>query len=128
MKFHRGFRLNDQADFRFVFERPQVTRDACFKVLSRANGRDYSRLGMAVSRKVCRRATGRNRLKRVIRESFRQHQREISGNGGWDIVVLPGARAATICNSELNGFLEAHWQKIKARPTASAGENERKQD
>jgi len=112
MKFLRGSRLTERADFRYVFERPTVTSDRCFRILRRANDRGHCRLGMAVSRKVCRKAVNRNRLKRVIRESFRAHQQALSAHGGWDIVVLPGARAATICNSELNDFLEAQWVEI----------------
>ena len=113
MKFPLRARLNTKADFRYVFARPAVSSDRCFRVLSRANGKGYSRLGMAVSRKVCKHATGRNRLKRIIRESFRSHQEILAGGDGHDIVVLPSGRAATICNTALFESLQGHWQKIE---------------
>jgi ribonuclease P protein component len=113
MKFPRQARLNSGADYRFVFAGPAVSKDRFFRVLSRGNGRDYCRLGMAVSRKVCRHAAGRNRLKRVIRESFRIHQDELAGNGGNDIVVLPFVRAASICNRALFESLRDHWLEIR---------------
>ena len=115
MKFPLRARLNNPADFRFVFSSPTVSSDSCFRVLCRGNGRDYSRLGMAVSRKVCKHAPGRNRLKRVIRESFRNHQEKLALGGGQDLVVLPSGRAASICNKALFESLRGHWQKIQPR-------------
>lgn len=115
MKSLRGSRLTKRADFRYVFERPTVSSDRCFRILRRANDRGHCRLGMAVSLKVSRKAVSRNRLKRVIRESFRTHQEALAAHGGWDIVVLPSARAASICNSELNNFLESQWREIGKR-------------
>ncbi len=109
-----------------------ISSDRYFKVLARRNESDCSRLGMAVSRQVDRHAAGRNRIKRVIRESFRQSFEEVlspaadhSKNGnkggaiiegiypGIDIVVLPRRDAATICNHQLFQSLQAHWSRIK---------------
>jgi len=104
-----------------------VSSDRCFKVLARRNEGDCSRLGMAVSRQVDRHAVGRNRIKRVIRESFRQSFRAvdktinesktgaiIEGNyPAIDVVVLPRREAATICNQQLFQSLQAHWSRIK---------------
>jgi ribonuclease P protein component len=67
---------------------------------------------MAVSIKNCKSAPGRNRIKRVVRESFRAHQHGLAGKGGLDLVVLPSRQAATICNSELTASLERHWHRI----------------
>lgn len=89
-----------------------MLQDPCFRILYRATRNPVSRLGMAVSTKVCKQAVGRNRLKRVIRESFRQHQAFLSGNGSHDIVVLPSRQAATICNSVLQASLARHWRNI----------------
>lgn len=111
MKLSSKARLSTKADFGYVFASPTVSRDACFSVLRRKNDRDYCRLGMAVSKKNCRKATGRNRIKRVVRESFRLNQAELARLGGEDFVVLPSVQAATICNSSLNDSLREHWQK-----------------
>ncbi len=112
MKFPNQARLKSGADYRFVFRNPAVSSDRCFRVLSRANGRDYCRLGMAVSRKVSKHAAGRNRIKRLIRESFRVNRPGLDSRVGHDIVVLPSARAATICNKDLFESLRRHWQKV----------------
>ena len=97
-------------EFRRVFSRPVVSQDRYFRVLSRGNDLGISRLGMAVSTKVCKRAVGRNRLKRLVRESFRQHEAVQAQGVGLDFVVLPSRSAASICNERLTRALDRHWR------------------
>jgi len=113
----RSARLIKPNDFKRVFKKPTVSRDHCFKVLARVNDKDRSRLGMAVSRKVDKRAVGRNRIKRVIRESFRKAFNPPSDANmkSLDIVVLPGQESATICNKALFSSLEKHWLRLDDR-------------
>ena len=113
MKFPRRVRLSTQAEFRYVFSSPLASKDAFFRVLGRANGEAYCRLGMAVSRKHCSTAVGRNRLKRIIRESFRRYHNEQDLLQGIDFVVLPTPRAASICNKKLDDSLRGHWQELR---------------
>jgi len=47
--------------------------DKYFKVYFARNNKSNARLGIIASKKVFSRATERNRIKRVIREAFRQH-------------------------------------------------------
>ena len=70
------------------------------------------RLGMAVSRKACAKAVGRNRIKRVIRESFRCKMLGCMTEKALDIVVLPTARAVSQSNKTLDDSLLNHWQKL----------------
>lgn len=114
-KFPRRVRINSQADFRRVFSGTSVSRDRYFKVLYRSNQRDFSRLGMAVSRRNCKQASGRNRIKRQVRESFRLHQSELAAGGGLDLVVLPTHLAATICSRTLRESLERHWLNVSGK-------------
>jgi len=109
----RAARLTKPADFKRVFSKPAVSSDRCFKVLARLGDGERARLGLAVSRQVDKRAVGRNRLKRVIRESFRHR---FAGPGPVvDFVVLPRAESATICNRQLFQSLEKHWERVLAR-------------
>jgi ribonuclease P protein component len=87
-----------------------------FTVLYRPNGGDQPRLGLAISKKHCRQATSRNRLKRVIRESFRHHREVI---GGLDVVVMNQPGTAVAGNAALFESLDRHWQRI-GNPDASA--------
>ena len=119
--FPRESRLTKPAEFKHVFTRPAVSSDRWFKVLAQLEGSGRARLGMAVSRQVDRRAVGRNRLKRVIRESFRQR---FAGQGpAVDFVVLPRAESATICNRRLFQSLEKHWGQVLAKLEARTGQS-----
>lgn len=79
-----------------------------FTVLCRANQAGAARLGLAISKRHCRRATGRNRIKRIVRESFRQASVELEG---LDIVVMNKPDAERAGNRELFASLEKHWQR-----------------
>jgi ribonuclease P protein component len=73
-RFKRHNRLLNAAAFGRVFEKANRSRDKWFTVLSRKNGGHEARLGLAISKKHCRKSTSRNTIKRIVRESFRQHQ------------------------------------------------------
>ena len=106
-------RLVKPAEFKRVFNRPVVSADPFFKVMARASEGEKPRLGMAVSRQVDRRAVGRNRIKRVIRESFRLYFTAVGPAA--DFVVLPRRESATICNRQLSRSLDKHWARLSAR-------------
>lgn len=80
-----------------------------FTVLSRPNDTSTARLGLAISKKHCKRATARNHLKRIIRESFRQHQAQLTG---LDIVVMNRPEATAASNRQLFDSLDRHWQRL----------------
>lgn len=126
-RFPRSLRLTRPGEYRFVFERARVVRDDAFRILSRGSGLDHCRLGLAVSRKACRSAVGRNRIKRLVRESFRLQLHE-PGLAPVDIVVLPTPAAASICNAELTRRLAALWDKMRAREAAGADQDNRNQN
>ena len=134
--FTRASRLTHEAEFRRVFARPRVSQDRYFRVLGRQNDLAWSRVGLAVSVKVCKRATGRNRIKRLVRESFRKHHatpgRTPAGTSaymaGIDMVVLPRPDAATMCNKTLYDALVGHWkqqQKLAGDSQAQAKTREK---
>lgn len=106
-------KLIQASEFKRVFSSPAVSSDDLFRVLARVGRGEGSRLGMAVSRQVSSKAVVRNRIKRVIRESFRIR---FSGTGKrLDIVVLPRRETATICNKELFRSLQSHWSRLESR-------------
>ena len=102
----------DAASFSRVFKKAQRSRDRFFTVLYRTNGGDDARLGLAIAKKTCRLATGRNRIKRVVRESFRRHTGELAG---LDIVVMNTRATKDADNARLYDSLEGHWQRCSAR-------------
>jgi len=100
--------LLDAAAFGRVFKKATRSRDKLFTVLYRDNDEGAPRLGLAISKKHCRKATARNRIKRIIRESFRLHQSQLSG---LDIVVINQPAAARADNTMIRLSLYKHWQR-----------------
>ncbi|MCC8987333.1 MAG: ribonuclease P protein component [Candidatus Contendobacter sp.] len=108
--FPRRVRLTGRNAFADVFAQPIKSSDRYFTVLARANALPHPRLGLAISRKVARSAVVRNRIKRVTRESFRQHQQQL---GGLDCVVMGRAGITALQdNAVLFAALQRHWQKL----------------
>ena len=80
-------------------------------MLSRESRGEGARLGLAISKKNCRLAVQRNRLKRIVRESFRSNKEML---GGLDIVVMCQTAASRARNKELFDSLAEHWQRSQA--------------
>ena len=78
-------------------------------VLAAPNQLQPARLGLAISRKVARNAVARNRIKRVIRESFRHWQARLDT---LDIVVLGRTGIALQPGKTLDSSLENLWIKL----------------
>ena len=66
---------------------------------------------MAVSKKNLPRAVDRNRVKRLIRESFRQQNKNI----GVDVVVLTRNPIINMDNTQIFEQLDWLWQRAKKR-------------
>ncbi len=92
-----------------MFEKPKESSDDRFIVLARSNAMSEPRLGLAIAKKHVVLAVQRNRIRRVVRESFR-HQRELLS--GLDLVVLVRKNTAVQSNNLLYSSLEAHWQRL----------------
>ena len=120
-RFRRAQRLVDQHSFSRVFKKAERSRDKMFTVLYRPNGSDEPRLGLAIGKKNCRQSTGRNRLKRVVRESFRQRRRDL---GGVDLVVLNQPAAARASNKALFESLDLHWDRVSASDGGPSGKGQ----
>jgi ribonuclease P protein component len=110
--FPRENRLLNPAQYRAVFSHPVKTTDNCFTVLCRSSGQATPRLGLAVAKKNSRLAVDRNRIKRIVRESFRNNKETL---GGIDYVVLSRTGANCASNSELFASLERHWGKLRKK-------------
>jgi len=87
-----------------------------FVLVAAANGRPYSRLGLAASRKVGG-AVARNRAKRLLRESFRR-QKVLPG---FDLVLIPKAEILSAAQEEVDREYRERLQRLAARGAARRG-------
>lgn len=108
--FSQRSRLSSAGAYQRVFNNAcGKSSDRTLMVLATTNGLKHARLGLAIAKKKLPAATARNRIKRVIRESFRHHQQSLCG---LDIVVLNNANAGSTVNNELFRILETHWNVV----------------
>ena len=107
--FPRAQRLLTRSAFAHVFQAPIKSSDAYFTVLARAQPTECSsaRLGLAIARKQLKRAVDRNRIKRLVREYFRQH-----AVVPLDYVVLTRHTVQRRTNAQLRLSLARHFQYI----------------
>lgn len=113
--FTRAARLTRPVEFRRVFANAERLTSRALTVLMTQNDLGRPRLGLAISRKAAANAVDRNRIKRIVRESFRSHLGDL---GGLDIVVMARSAAATAPRHVLRAELEQHWNRLKRRPCA----------
>lgn len=110
--FPRRYRLLKARDFERVFARPSRSADPLLTVIARSNTVGHPRLGLAISRKVAPRAHQRNRIKRLVRESFRVHAPELAP---LDFVVMARSAARDSDNRAITASLERHWRRLVDR-------------
>ena len=109
--FPRTHRLVSSHDFNAVFAAPVKSSDAFFTVLARPTAGDApARLGLAIARKQLKRAVDRNRIKRLIRESFR-----LQASACLDYVVMTRHTVRHQSNADLRASLSRHFQRIAAK-------------
>jgi ribonuclease P protein component len=102
-------RLTGKAPYDRLFKEGRKSADAHVLVLARSNGADSPRLGLAIGRKHFRSGVARNRVKRVIKESFRLHQCELRG---LDVLVVARKGLGSLPVKALRAALPRHWQKL----------------
>ena len=111
-------RLRRKPEFDAVYARGRRMGNGFFGVTARFNDEGHPRLGMAVASKLAGGSVERNRIRRVVRESFRLHQHELPAV---DLVVSARPRSRGATNSELRAAIEELWGKVKQQCVSSRG-------
>jgi ribonuclease P protein component len=107
--YPRDARLCRPSEYKKVFARGQRHSDSCFTVLTLGNELGRARLGLVVPRKAARRSVDRSRLRRIVREHFRQSRDTLPP---LDIVVMARGAALQRDNSALRDSLARHWRRL----------------
>ena len=102
-------RLGKPEDYKKVFANPVKSVDSFFTLLAIKNNSDHPRLGLAIAKKIIRKAVTRNLIKRAVRESFRCQQYQLINI---DIVVLARKGALNASPAVLKKSLDKHWLKL----------------
>lgn len=107
-------RLLNARDYDRVFQHAQKSSGKAFTVLARRSDRELARLGLAIPRRQIRTAVARNRIKRLIRESFRRHQDLLCG---LDVVVIGRSELTRKNTQGVFACLEKHWRQLSQLST-----------
>jgi ribonuclease P protein component len=108
--FSKSMRLLNSNDFQTVFDdAPLRTSHQHFLFLARQNQLDRPRLGLVIAKKHIRHAVDRNRMKRLIRETFRAKQQQLAGI---DVIVLARKGMNDATNTLLIEQLNGQWDRL----------------
>jgi ribonuclease P protein component len=111
-RFGKRVRLLRPLDFTAVFDQgfrlPGRLLDARVRVATDG----HARLGLAISSRSLALATRRNRLKRLVRESFRHHAHALPPV---DVVVSARREIATGADQAVREELQQLWARIAER-------------
>jgi ribonuclease P protein component len=111
-KFSRAQRLVHKPQFDAVYQKGRKFGDAYFMVLAKSSGKPSAGLGLSVSSRSVGNAVNRNRIKRIIRDSFRLNCADLPPV---DIVVNTRSGARNATNDELRNSLTQHWNNVVKR-------------
>lgn len=113
--FPKALRLLTPADFKPVFDGADLRVSSKeLLILARVNLLNRPRLGLVIAKKHIRLATQRNRIKRIVRESFRSQQTAF-GDYGVDTIVLARAGLDRLDNRALDASLRHLWQQLQRK-------------
>ena len=113
--------MTEKLNFDRVFSSSTVSEDKYFAVFYMLNKGPKNRIGVSTAKRIVNKATKRNKLKRLIKNSF------LSGlkcGGGLDVVVRVKHQASRVADDKiLLDSLTSHWQKIMKHATKTSTTN-----
>ncbi|MEB6588270.1 MULTISPECIES: ribonuclease P protein component [Pseudomonas] len=120
--FSREKRLLTPRHFKAVFDSPTgKVPGKNLLILARENGLDHPRLGLVIGKKSVKLAVQRNRLKRLMRDSFRLNQHMLAG---LDIVIVARKGLGEVENPELHQHFGKLWKRLaRNRPVPAVTAN-----
>ena len=108
--YPRRLRLLTGRDFQSVFDDVQLkVPDQPLLILSRPNNLGQARIGFVISKKNVRQAVKRNRVRRIIRESFRLNQHNLPAV---DIVILARKGLGEMENQDVHKLMKKCWSRL----------------
>lgn len=112
----RVSRLTRPADFKRTFKEGRRVHQPPLSLVFRANNLTHPRVGLAIGKRQAKLAVERNRVKRQVREDFRQRFQELPA---LDCVIYLNAVSADHNNLALRVAMDRIWQKVKDKCSVS---------
>lgn len=120
--FSRQRRLLNAGDYRRVFDQAEFkVSDQHLLILARPSLHHQSRLGLVIAKKGIKLAVHRNRIKRLVRDSFRTL---CTQNNEFplplDIVILSRKGLGELDNDTVHRLISKQWARLRKK-TAQTG-------
>ena len=110
--FGKNRRLLKSSDYTEVFDNNSVrVAHPNLLILSEPNGTETSRLGLVIGKKNVPTAVARNKIKRVVRETFRLTELPAAV----DLVFLARKDLGKLSSTELSALIQQSWGRLAAR-------------
>jgi ribonuclease P protein component len=109
LRFGVELRLRSKPQFDAIYASGRRLDDRFFGLRVKANGLTHPRIGLAVAVKTAGSAVTRNRLRRLVRESFRLAQHELPPV---DVVVAAKFPAVEAPAATLRASLATLWNRV----------------
>ncbi|ETN93542.1 Ribonuclease P protein component [Gammaproteobacteria bacterium MOLA455] len=110
--FGKNRRLLKSSDYTEVFDNNSVrVAHPNLLILAEPNGTDTSRLGLVIGKKNVATAVARNKIKRVVRETFRLTELPVAV----DLVFLARKDLGKLSKTELATLIQQSWGRLIAR-------------
>ncbi|MDC0589716.1 ribonuclease P protein component [Porticoccaceae bacterium] len=110
--FGKNRRLLKSSDYTEVFDNNSVrVAHPNLLILSQPNGTETSRLGLVIGKKNVPTAVARNKIKRVVRETFRLTELPVAV----DLVFLARKDLGKLSSAELAALIRQSWVRLTAR-------------
>ena len=117
--FQKDQRLLNAHQYKNVFDNVDCKQSGkYFTFLSTSSQQAKHRLGLIIAKKHIPLAVNRNKIKRAIRESFRQklnHEIVNTQMTSFDVIVLAKSSVAQLDNAQLNEELRKQWLRLIAK-------------
>ncbi len=110
--YSREQRLLTPGDFKPVFANPVRAASPQLTLLAVPNALGHPRIGLTIAKKQVKKACQRNRIKRIVRDSFRLHQHDLPAV---DIVVIGKKGVELLDNAALHKLVDKLWRKLSRR-------------
>ncbi len=108
-RFPKTRRLIKKEDFNRVFNQAQKLVYGNITLLYKPNTLPFARLGFAISKRFVNQAVLRNKIRRILKESFRQQ----TYLPAYDIVVLMNQTCDKQKITYIHQNIEKLWRKLK---------------